>query len=366
MKIAILGTRGIPNNYGGFEQFAEYISVGLVKKGHSVTVYNSHGHLFQEKEYQGVDIVHQYDPEYKIGTVGQFIYDFNCIMDSRDRGFDIILQLGYTSSAIWGNFLPKMPIVVTNMDGLEWKRSKFSKWVQKFLKWSERKAIKTSDYWIADSVGIQDYLLSEYSVKSQFIPYGAFPFMNPDISIIESFDLKPYSYDIMIARIEPENNIGMILEGFVEAKSNRQLLVIGDYKRNEYGSALYKTYAQNNSVQFLGSIYDLNILNNLRYYSNLYYHGHSVGGTNPSLLEAMASQSLVIAHDNVFNQTVLTEKGGRFFKNKDELSVFAKDIMKKDFSHLLEFNLRQISIRYNWDRIIEEYDVYFKQIIKQD
>ena len=94
MKIAILGTRGIPNYYGGFEQFAEFFSVYLIEKGHEVFVYNSHDHPFQEKTFHGVNIIHQYDPEYKLGTFGQFIYDFNCIMDSRKRNFDIILQLG--------------------------------------------------------------------------------------------------------------------------------------------------------------------------------------------------------------------------------------------------------------------------------
>src|SRR5688500_15638665 len=101
MRIAILGTRGIPNHYGGFEQFAEYLSAGLVKLGHQVYVYNSHTHPYKLDVWEGVHIIHKYDPENNIGTAGQFIYDFNCIFDCRDRNFDIILQLGYTSSSIW-------------------------------------------------------------------------------------------------------------------------------------------------------------------------------------------------------------------------------------------------------------------------
>lgn len=127
MKIAILGTRGVPNHYGGFEQFAEYFSVYLVEKGHEVYVYNSHNHPHQEKVFKGVHIIHQNDPEHKLGTFGQFIYDFNCILDSRKRNFDIILQLGYTSNSIWFFLLPKKSICITNMDGLEWKRTKYSK-----------------------------------------------------------------------------------------------------------------------------------------------------------------------------------------------------------------------------------------------
>ena len=158
MKLAILGTRGIPNYHGGFEQFAEYFSVHMAQKGHDVYVYNSHSHPYQEKEYNGVSILHQKDPENKLGTFGQFIYDFNCIKDARSRNFDVILQLGYTSSSIWGRFLPSASVIVTNMDGLEWKRSKYSKPVRRFLKVAERLAIDTSDYLVSDSVGIQKYI----------------------------------------------------------------------------------------------------------------------------------------------------------------------------------------------------------------
>ena len=126
MKLGVLGTRGIPNYYGGFEHSLQYLSEEFVKKGHEVYVYNSHNHPYQDSEWNGVKIIHCKDPEYIIGTVGQFIYDLNCILDSRKRDFDVILQLGYTSSSIWSWLLPKKPKIVTNMDGLEWRRSKYS------------------------------------------------------------------------------------------------------------------------------------------------------------------------------------------------------------------------------------------------
>src|SRR3954470_9942589 len=133
LKIAILGTRGIPNYYGGFEHVSEYVSEGLVKKGHSVTVYNSHNHRYTANTWNGVDIVHCYDPEFLVGTAGQFAYDFNCLMDARKRNFDVLILMGYTSCSVWGNFYPKNSVIITNMDGLEWKRSKYSKPVQRFL-----------------------------------------------------------------------------------------------------------------------------------------------------------------------------------------------------------------------------------------
>jgi hypothetical protein len=178
MKVGILGTRGIPNQYGGFEQFAQYLSVFLVEKGHEVWVYNSHRHSYQESTYKGVSIVHCYDPEYKIGTIGQFIYDFNCIRDARSRDFDILLQLGYTSSSVWAKLLPSKQCIVTNMDGLEWKRTKFSKSVQAFLKNAERWAVKSSDVLVSDSIGIQEYIFEKYKLSSHYIPYGAEVFNN--------------------------------------------------------------------------------------------------------------------------------------------------------------------------------------------
>ena len=125
MKIAILGTRGMPNNYGGFEQFAEYLSVGLVNNGHEVFVYNSHNHPYKKNIWNGVNIIHCYDPEYLIGTPGQFIYDLNCIVNCRKYNFDIILQFGCTSSSFWSRIMPHKSILVANMNGIEWKQSKF-------------------------------------------------------------------------------------------------------------------------------------------------------------------------------------------------------------------------------------------------
>lgn len=159
MNIAIIGIRGIPNFYGGFEQFAEYLSRGLLSLGHSVTVYNSNLHPYKNNEWNGVRIIHCRDFEDKIGAAGQFLYDLNCIVHTRKCNYDIILQLGYTSSAIWGWLLPtKKCLIATNMDGLEWKRTKYSKLVQRFLLFAEKLAVKKCHNLIADSIGIQDHL----------------------------------------------------------------------------------------------------------------------------------------------------------------------------------------------------------------
>jgi len=362
MKIAILGTRGIPNNYGGFEQFAEYLSVGLVDKGHDVFVYNSHNHIFKESIYKGVNIIHCFDPEYLIGTSGQFLYDLNCIINCRKSNFDIILQLGYTSSSIWNGIMPKNSSLVTNMDGIEWKRSKFSNKVLKFLKYAERLAVKYSDYFISDSIGIQKYLLEEYEVESTYIPYGAEKMGHPDLDILNTYNLSKYNYDIVVARMEPENNIEMILEGFMQSKKDRDLVIIGSLK-TDFGKYVSEKY-DDRKITYLGFVSGIKNLNSLRYFSNLYFHGHSVGGTNPSLLEAMASNSLICAHDNIFNKSIL-EKDAYYFTNFEQISDLINTKIKAIENVFVINNKQKINDLYSWGKIVDDYDSFFHKIINK-
>jgi len=363
MKIAILGTRGIPNHYSGFEQFAEFFSVFLVEKGHDVYVYNSHNHLYQEKTFNGVNIIHQYDPEYKLGTFGQFIYDYNCIMDSRKRDFDIILQLGYTSNSIWFFLLPKKPIIITNMDGLEWKRSKYSKPVQQFLKFAESLAVKSSDFLISDSLGIQKYIDSKYNVSSTYIAYGAKVFIDPNEKILKEYNVEKHNYNMIMARFEPENNIETILDGIVLAGHETTVLVLGNHK-TKYGEYLKNKFKSFSPIRFIGAEFDINKLNNLRYFSNFYFHGHSVGGTNPSLLEAMASNAFIIAHDNHFNKAILKENG-YYFSNPADVKNILDTIKKNDNLQLVQNNFDAIENEFNWDKINGEYLQLFEECISK-
>ncbi len=355
MKIAILGTRGIPNAYGGFEQCAEFLSVGLKKKGHEVYVYNSHNHPYQGKEWNGINIIHKYDPEQKIGTVGQFIYDFNCIMDSRRKSFDIILQLGYTSSSIWGKLLPKKSVILTNMDGLEWKRSKFSNKVQKYLSWAEKQAVLTSDVLISDSIGIQEYLDKKYSKNSTYIAYGSDLFETPELSAIRKYGVEPFQYDMLIARLEPENNIETILTGFSASDVQHPFLVVGKHETT-FGVFLKEKFQSDDRIKFLGGIYNIEDLNNLRYFSRLYFHGHSVGGTNPSLLEAMGSNALIVANSNQFNKAIIGVDGFYFEDATDVEKIIRKKTIKNDFSEMLQKNFEKINTIYNWNVIVNEYE----------
>ena len=365
MKIAIFGTRGIPNNYGGFEQCAEYLSKGLVEKGFDVTVYSSHNHPYKEKEWNGVNIVHKYDPENKIGTAGQFIYDLNCIKDIRSKDFDIILQLGYTSSSIWGKFLPKSSIVTTNMDGLEWKRSKYSDKTRKFLLYAEELGVRYSDHLISDSIGIKDYLKEKYSASSTYIPYGAHVFNNPDTSFLGSYNLIPYNYDLLIARLEPENSIETILDGVVLANNERKILVVGSHTTT-FGKYLIDKFKDYSNIIFLGGIYNIEALNNLRYYSNLYFHGHTVGGTNPSLLEAMSSSSFICANENIFNKAILKEEA-IYFKDSSEVAKHLNTKFSSEFrDKIISKNIEKINNDFSWETIVDMYSNHFQEITKEE
>ena len=362
LKIAILGTRGIPNNHGGFEQFAEYFSVYMADKGHMVYVYNSHDHPYQKKSFNGVNIIHCHDPEYKIGTSGQFIYDLNCILDARKRNFDIILQLGYTSSSIWHWLMPKKSIIVTNMDGLEWKRTKYKLAVRKFLKYAEKLGANYSDYLIADSSGIQEHLLETYDKKSEYIAYGATNHTNPNPDTLVRYNLEQFKYSLVLARLEPENNIETIIEGYVKSKSTNPLIIFGGL--NEYGLKLKEKYKNDFRIKFVGPNYNQEELNNLRHYSRYYFHGHSVGGTNPSLLEAMASNALIIANNNIFNQSILREEAIYFDSDQQITNIIDEDSYFSLKAKFTGKNREKIEKEFNWNIINGKYEIFLINVIK--
>ncbi len=344
-KIAIIGTRGIPNQYGGFEQFAMFFSEYLVQKGYNVTVYNSSKHPYQQSTWNGVTIKSIWDPEYLIGTSGQFIYDFLSIYHSRSQHYDIIFQLGYTSSSVWSWLFPKSSVLITNMDGLEWKRSKYSPKVQKFLKKAEKWAALNSDVLIADSLGIQTHIKQVYQKESTYIAYGASVFTEPTPDILTKYSLKPQGYDLIIARLEPENNIEMVLKAY-QNQNETHLVIVGNTDTT-YGRYLTSKYTE--SVTFLGSIYNQEDLDNIRYYSKLYFHGHSVGGTNPSLLEAMATSCKICAHNNQFNKGVLGEDA-YYFSSPEDITALLENATI-DFDQYVKSNLNKIKTTYSFNTI---------------
>ncbi len=372
MKIAFISVRGIPNNYGGFEQFAEYISVGLAKKGHDVTVYSPHFHPYKESQYKGVRIRHIYSPELWMGSsLGSFFYDFLSLRDAlKKEHFDIIYEAGYTSiipSYIWFNVKKiKRPIFVTNMDGLEYKRTKFNKWVQKFIYWEERMAVKYSHYLIADNMGIHDYYQEKYGKESTFLAYGANIHDDYSIKFLEEYNLKSRKYLLLIARLEPENNIEMAIEGFLNSNVSQYfpLVVVGNLS-TRHGKYLFSKYGMNGSVRFIGGVYCFDKLNSLRHYSYAYFHGHSVGGTNPSLLEAMAAGCFILAHGNRFNRAVLCDNA-IYYETNNQISDILNNIEQHSKVYRKIFinnNINIIHCKYSWEKLVDEHESYFLSLI---
>ena len=373
MKIAFISTRGIPNNYGGFEQFAEYISVGLVQRGHEVVVYSPHFHPYQEDTYKGVRIKHIYSPEHWMGSsVGSFFYDFASLRDAlKKENFDIIYEAGYTSivpAYIWFNVKKiSYPIFTTNMDGLEYKRSKFNKWVQKFLFWEEKMTVKHSHYLVADNMGIHDYYQEKYGKESKFLAYGADIHDDYKVEYLKDLNLVPHNYYLLVARLEPENNIRMAIEGYLASSENgkRPLIIVGK-TNTPHGKELVKEFGNEPHVHFVGGIYDFNKLNSIRYFSYAYFHGHSVGGTNPSLLEAKATNCFIWANDNIFNKAVLGENALYYQSASDvkQLLEQADESVRTYKDRFIENNLTIIREQYSWKRLVDQHEEYFYELLR--
>ena len=375
MKIAFISTRGIPNNYGGFEQFAEYISVGLAQRGHEVVVYSPKFHPYQEDTYKGVRLKHIYSPETWMGSsVGSFFYDFASLCDAlKKEDFDIIYEAGYTSiipAYIWFNVRKrKRPIFTTNMDGLENKRSKFSPMVRRFLDWEEKMAVKYSHYLIADNMGIHDYYKEKYDKESKFLAYGADIHDDFNADYLKEFGLQPEEYYILIARLEPENNIVMAIEGYLHSKENgrRPLIVVGK-TNTPHGKELVEKYGNEKNVRFVGRIYDFKKLDSVRHFSKAYFHGHSVGGTNPSLLEAMAAGCFIFAHDNIFNRAVL-EENAFYYPSADKVAEYLNRIDTMAEESKIQYTVNNIEVirnEYSWEHLVDEHEKYFQWLLEQN
>jgi len=373
MKIVFISTRGIPNNYGGFEQFAEQISVRLAGRGHEVTVYSPHYHVYDKSSYRGVHIKHIYSPEPWLGSsVGSFFYDFFSLRDALRNGRpDIVYVAGYTSivpAYMWyGVRKKKYPVFITNMDGLEYKRRKFNRLVRAFLSWEEGIAVRHSRRLVADNIGIRDYYMARYGRESTFLAYGADVPIGYDRRYLSEAGLEPDGYFIVVARMEPENNVAMAIEGYLASKWRGRLpLVVVGKLNTPYGRKLSGRYGREPGVRFMGGIYDNERLNALRHFSLAYFHGHSVGGTNPSLLEAMACGCFILSHDNIFNKTVLGQNAFYYTDAGDIVTVLdcidtSVACRKKEF---VANNLCVIRDRYSWDKLASEHERFFEDVLK--
>lgn len=356
VRLAILGTRGIPARYGGFETFAEQIASRLVERGISVTVFCEDSDADSPSSYRGVSLRYVRTP--RLGPLTTVAFDFACLWHSR-RGFDVVYMLGYGASVFC--WIPRVfgAKVWINMDGLEWARSKWSMLARLWLRATEALAMVVPDRIIADAEGIRQNLADRYTrmPPCTMIPYGA-EVVNetPDSSLLCEWGLVESSYYLVVCRFEPENHVLEIIKGYLASESGLPLIVVGDHKLpTSYVSALVELASDR--VRFVGTVYDSEKLIALRYFCRAYFHGHSVGGTNPSLLEALGCGNPVIAHDNPFNREVAGD-AAVYFKAAEDIPELVHSLERDEalLAKMAAESLGVVRQRYTWDHITDQYE----------
>ena len=361
LRIAILGTRGIPARYGGFETFAERLSVALVERGFEVTVYAEAepGQGAAEANHLGVKVVSVPVPRW--GPASVIGYDLRCLWQAR-RGFDLVYMLGY--GAAFACWLPRVfgTRVWINLDGLEWARTKWSAPVRAYLRVMEWAATRTANRLIADAQAIARRVQRVYprAAPCTCIAYGA-PVVHglPDAPVLQAYGLAADAYFLVVARIEPENHVDEIVQGHQRYRAQGgtlPLVVVGELNAStRYGRRVASRGSD--GVIWAGAVYDPQRLQALRLGARAYLHGHSVGGTNPSLLEALGCGNPVVAHRNEFNAEVLAELGW-YFSTPDELAGHLLALEPQAEAQRVqqaEAARARIETRYTWAAIAQSY-----------
>lgn len=355
--IRILGIRGIPAKHGGFETFAERLASYLVKKGWDVTVYCQHAGtgLIHEEWWNSIRLIRI--PARSMSSGGSLIFDWLSTRHAvRQPG--LILTLGYNTAVF--SLLPRIysRINVINMDGLEWKRKKWPLAIRMWLLLNERIGSKFGNHLIADHPEIREHLAS-FTDKNKItvISYGADKIVDADQSILKTYNLEPFRYCLVIARPEPENSIEEIVTAFSKKKRGMPLVILGNYnsQKNHYHRVVQT--AASEEVRFIGAIYNNKKVQALRLYNRLYIHGHQVGGTNPSLVEALGAGSPILAHDNRFNRWV-AGSGAKYFQDTvtctGELDRLLDD--ESELKRMRQHSWDRHAEEFTWEKILESYE----------
>lgn len=373
LKIAIIGSRGIPAKYGGFETFVDEISKRLVAKGYNIYVSCEGGITPKIPKYNGVNLFYfPLNPFFRV--IYEPIYDIYSLVKSSIM-CDCIYMLGYSAGFFF--FIPKIfaKELFVNVDGIEWRRDKYNKIEKSILYLNEIFAVLFSDVIIADSIEIKKYIESKHGKNTVYIPYGV---EQLSIELWNSSKLKEISnssiftslernnYYLVVARLEPENNIHVIVEGFLLSNTTKKLIIVGNFLSEKYKLSIDRIITQlggNDRIVFTKGIYKKDLLNMLRQNCFVYLHGHSAGGTNPSLLEAMVMKNIIIAHDNKFNRevgsnTIITFTDSLDLKTcieniEDNYSTYLK--LKHDaYERVLSY--------YSWKKVAREYNRLFNNV----
>jgi len=359
-KIAIIGTVGVPANYGGFETLAEHLIEDLSHE-HDITVYCSSKKYPKEdrkKNYKGARLT--YIPLDANG-IQSIPYDTLSILHAL-RFADVLLILGVAGAWIlpFVRLFTKKKIIIS-IDGIEWKRDKWNLLAKWYLFWAEGLAVKYSHIDISDNEAIQDYTAARYGSLSRIIEYGADHTLKVPISV-DAIALYPFlrnPYAFKVCRIEPENNVHLILEAFSNT-AKLPLVIVGNWDKSVYGQSLKEKYRDNANIHILDPIYQQDKLDVLRGNATIYVHGHSAGGTNPSLVEAMYLGLPILAYGVAYNR-VTTENKALYFNNLNDLN---KEIQELYTAKLLLIGEEMKTIaqrRYKWRYISSKYAMLIEE-----
>lgn len=351
-QVAIVGTQGVPAKYGGFETLVEnIIGENASSEIHYTIFCSSRDYAIHRIEYKRAEL--KYIPLFHANGIQSTPYDILSMLKAL-QGYDTVIILG-TSGCI---FLPIFRLLyrkrlLVNIDGLEHRRAKWGKFAKWFLRTSEAMAVRYADIIIADNKGIQDYVSDIYHKSSALIAYGgdhSQRTVSPEQQeeILNQYGVSAGEYGISVCRIEPENNSHLILEAF--AQTGKPLVFIGNWERSAYSRRLKEQYQSFGNIKMVTSLYDLDTLYTLRSRCNCYIHGHSAGGTNPSLVEAMFFGKPILAYDVVYNRET-TENKAAYFKTTEDLTKLLYDTPKEG-SIMKEIAQR----RYTWKHIADQYE----------
>ncbi len=355
-SIRILGTRGVPAAHGGFETFAEHLAPYLVERGWQVTVYcqeDGVGAVFEDA-WRGVRRVRM--PVATGGAAGTIVFDWKSTLHAAgEKG--LVLTLGYNTAVFCALYRLRGLKNVINMDGVEWRRQKWGKLARTWFWLNDWAGCWLGNHLVADHPEIKKHLATRVSQdKITMIPYGSDRVDSADAGAIAAYGLEPGAYAILIARAEPENSILEVVRAWSSEPRGCKLVVLGKYDPGHAYQRAVKE-AASGEVVFPGAIYDKGVVQALRFHARFYVHGHQVGGTNPSLVEALGAGNAVLAHDNPFNRWVAGEAGVYFDGEKEcarQIESLLRDAAR--LPQLQTASRARHAAAFTWDKVLGDYE----------
>ncbi|WP_460842397.1 DUF1972 domain-containing protein [Nocardioides marmoraquaticus] len=351
----MLGTRGVPAAYGGFETAVEEIGRRLVERGHTVVVYSRDERGLQE--HLGMHRV--WLPSLRRKQLETLSHSALSVLHASARNAP---DVAFVFNAANSPFLPvlrarRVPTAL-HMDGLEWQRAKWGRAGRSYYRWAEQHGVRWADRLIADAPGIADYYTDEFGVPTELLRYGAPILGDLPATGVEELGLEPGGYHLVVARFEPENHVLEIVSGYRRSAASLPLVVVGGAPYAEgYTAKIHDAAAGDDRVRMLGPVYDQDLLDALYLHAATYLHGHSVGGTNPSLLRAMGAGTAVIAHDNVFNREILGREGWYFGDDGQvALAVERAEVDGAERSRRSAAVLTRASEEFTWESVTDGYE----------